>query len=186
VYGIVQQSGGNIWVDSEVHRGTAVHVYLPRLPLQTVGATVLQLDRVGTRPRGTETLLVVDDDEGVRNLAKRILASSGYRVLTAGTGDEALALCAGHDGPIALVLSDVVMPKMSGPELAHELARLRPAAKVVFMSGYAGDAVQHRGLPDAGSHFIDKPFTALALTQKIRLVLDEVTSGVSHALPETE
>ncbi len=78
------------------------------------------------------------------------------------------------------------MPKMSGPELAHELALLRPAARVVFMSGYAGDAVQHRGLLDAVSHFIDKPFTALALTQKIRRVLDEVTSDVSHALPDPE
>ena len=185
VYGIVQQSGGNIWIDSEVGRGTVIRAYFPRLPTRPLGATVLEHERT-VSPRGTETVLVVDDDEGVRNLAKRILASSGYTVLTAGTGDEALALCAGHDGPIALVLSDVVMPKMSGPELAHELARLRPAARVVFMSGYAGDAVEHRGLLDAGSHFIDKPFTALGLTQKIRRVLDEVTRDSSHVMPEAE
>ncbi len=178
VYGIVQQSGGNVWIYSEVDRGTTIHVYLPRLPLLTVGATVLAHDGIAAKPRGTETVLVVDDDEGVRNLAKRILASSGYTVLTAGTGEEALALCAGYGGRIALVLSDVVMPKMSGTMFAEELARIRPAAKVVFMSGYAGDAVQHRGVLDERSHFIDKPFTALGLTQKIRLTLDEATSDV--------
>jgi PAS domain S-box-containing protein len=186
VYGIVQQSGGNIWVYSEVDRGTAIHVYFPRLSALASDATVAPTRTASTRPRGTETILVVEDEEAVRNLAKRILSSTGYTVLTANDGREALELCSAYDGPIALALSDVVMPKMGGPAFAHELMRVRPSTKVVFMSGYSGDAVQHRGVLEAGTRFVEKPFTAAGLAQTIRLALDEVTSDASHALTEAE
>jgi len=122
--------------------------------------------------KGTETILVVEDEEALREVAKRILHGAGYKVLTAKDGDEALVLCAQHASEIHLLLTDVVMPRMSGRVLADRLTKTRPALRVIYMSGYMDDAIVHHGALDAGTHFIGKPFTAEDLTGKVRRVLD--------------
>jgi PAS domain S-box-containing protein len=170
VYGIVKQSGGDIWVYSEPGRGTTFKIHLPRLqgavaPGPTVKPAV-------TRSVGSETILLVEDEEGVRNIAKRILGMAGYTVLTAGSASDALLTCEAHQGKIHLLLTDVVMPQTSGKALAERLALARPETKVLYMSGYTDEAIVHHGTLDAGTNFIGKPFTAVDLTRKIREVLD--------------
>jgi signal transduction histidine kinase/CheY-like chemotaxis protein len=170
VYGIVKQSGGNIWVYSEVGRGTTFKVYLPRVeaPLEPRARAAA---RSGAT-RGTETVLLVENDPGVRALAGRVLHEHGYTVLEARDCDEALRVGRGHEGEIALVLTDLVMPSASGPDVAEELTALRPGVKLVFMSGYTENAAfRQRGL-EPGTAFLDKPFTPAALAQKVREVLD--------------
>lgn len=169
VYGIVKQSGGNVWVYSEPGRGTTFKVYLPAV--DEAGDTLRFLRP--TAPRGgSESVLVVEDEEAVRKLAKRILESAGYRVFTAASGVEALAFAESHQGPIDLVLTDVVMPGMSGRQVASRLLAIRPASKVLYMSGYTDNAIVHHGVLDDGTNFIGKPFTAVDLTRKVREVLD--------------
>ncbi len=169
VYGIVKQSGGNVWVYSEPGRGTTFKVYLPAV--DEVGDTLRFLRP--TAPRGgSESVLVVEDEEAVRKLARRILESAGYRVFTAASGVEALAFAESHQGPIDLVLTDVVMPGMSGRQVASRLLAIRPAIKVLYMSGYTDNAIVHHGVLDDGTNFIGKPFTAADLTRKVREVLD--------------
>lgn len=170
VYGIVKQSGGNIWVYSEVGRGTTFKVYLPcvdrcteEFELSTDESKVLI---------GNETVLLVEDEEMVRDMAKEILQESGYQVLEAKHGHEALLIAEQHHGPIHLMLSDVVMPQMSGRELAEQLTPLRREMKVLYMSGYTDDAIVHHGVLDEGMAFIGKPFTPNALAHKLREVLN--------------
>ncbi len=170
VYGIVRQSGGNIWVYSEAGRGTTFKIYLPR-----TDSAVETLEVSGGQdesPIGTETVLLVEDEEMVRDMTHEILLMSGYRVLEAKHGGEALAVCKQHDGPIHLMLTDVVMPQINGRQLAERLVPLRPEMRVLYMSGYTDDAIVHHGVLDDGMAFIEKPFTPNALARKVREALD--------------
>jgi PAS domain S-box-containing protein len=171
VYGIVQQSGGHIWVYSEQGQGTTFKVYLPRERSATV-ATVITPPTVPMRSTGTETILVVEDEEALRKVARRSLEAAGYQVLTAADGDEALLESAQHAGEVHLLLTDVVMPRMSGRAVAQAILMTRPTVKVLYMSGYTENAISHHGALDAGTHFLAKPFTSTALKEKVRAVLD--------------
>jgi CheY-like chemotaxis protein len=172
VYGIVKQSGGNVWVYSEPGLGTTFKVYLRR-DLPDISLRVVKPSAVPKEFSGTETLLVVEDEEALRNVAVRILETAGYHVISAGHGDEALLNAAGYDGEIRLLLTDVVMPRMGGRTLAEALLNMRPTLKVLYMSGYTDDAILHHGVLDAGTHFLGKPFTSADLTRKVREILDE-------------
>ena len=169
VYGIVKQSGGHVWVYSEPGRGTSFKIYLPRVtaPVESVGAAT-----VPTTLRGTETVLVVENEAPVRELARRMLEAKGYVVLTAAAPAEAIALVERHAPPIHLLLTDVIMPEMDGPTLARRLAAARPELRVLFVSGYANEAIVHQGVLDPGVAYLAKPFTADALARKVREVLD--------------
>jgi two-component system cell cycle sensor histidine kinase/response regulator CckA len=171
VYGIVKQSGGHIWVYSEVGRGTTFKMYLPRV--DAAADAVIVSEALPPPPRGVETVLLAEDDEGVRMLARETLEGSGYTVLEARNPEEALRLAREHRGPIHLLVTDVVMPAMSGRALADQLATTRPGIPVLFMSGYTGDAIVLHGVLDAGAAFLQKPFTPSALARQIRNVLDQ-------------
>jgi CheY-like chemotaxis protein len=171
VYGIVKQSGGDIWVYSEPGQGTTFKIHLPRLP-STVASGPTAKPPV-TRTVGTETILLVEDEEGVRNIARRILSMAGYTVLMAGNGGDALLARDAHPGQIHLLVTDVVMPQMSGKELAERLTLASPGIKVLYMSGYTDNAIVHHGTLDPGTNFIAKPFAAADLTRKVREVLDK-------------
>jgi nitrogen-specific signal transduction histidine kinase/ActR/RegA family two-component response regulator len=172
VYGIVKQSGGNIWVYSEPGRGTTFKIYLPWKMSSTTTVTGSRLAAVTTRPTGTETILVVEDEEAVRDITKRILCAAGYNVLAAASPNDALLTCNAHQGQVHLLLTDVVMPQMSGRVLAERLVLVRPGIKILYMSGYTDDAIVHHGTLDPGTNFIAKPFSAADLTTKVRAVLD--------------
>ncbi|MGI5861049.1 MAG: PAS domain-containing protein [Myxococcales bacterium] len=175
VYGIVKQSGGNIWVYSERGQGTTFKVYLPRVDLP---ATETRRRSPAVIAPGTETVLVVEDESAVRKLVERILRLAGYRVLSGANGGEALLLCEKHGDKIDLLLTDVVMPQMSGRELAERLALLSPQLKVLYMSGYTNHAIVHHGVLEPGTRFIGKPFSAPELTYKVREALDASDSRV--------
>jgi PAS domain S-box-containing protein len=169
VYGIVKQSGGYIGVSSEVGKGTIFRIYLPRIKEELdesgpAGSGVAAL-------QGTETLLLVEDEEGVRALVRNVLREKGYRVLEASGGEEALELSELYGGQIDLLVTDVVMPQMSGRELARRLANSRPQTKVLYISGYADNAVWSEGGLDSGGAFLQKPFSPEALARKVREVL---------------
>ena len=169
-YGIVKQSGGNIWVYSEPDVGTTFKVYLPR---QAAGAGAgLRVKRAHPGGGRGETVLVVEDEVGVRAAVRRILANAGYTVILASGGGEALATCRSHAGSIDLLLTDVVMPGMDGREVALAVGKMFPDARALFMSGYAENAIVHQGILDAGTHYIAKPFNATELTQRVREILD--------------
>ena len=170
VYGIVKQSGGNVWVYSEPGDGTVFKVFLPRFDQESEVAIKPLIEMVA--PRGSETILLVEDEDVVRGLARQILEEAGYNVLDARGGDEAIRLCRDLRGPIDLLLTDVVMPEASGKEVADRLTKLRPATCVLYMSGYTDDAIVHHGVVDSDVEFIQKPFTPVALAQKVREVLD--------------
>ena len=169
VFGIVQQSGGNIWVYSEPGKGTTFKIYLPKASGE-VDAPKLQYSP--TTLRGTETILVVEDEDQVRAVVVSALRRQGYQVLTPQTADEAVLLCEQHAGPIDLLLADVVMPQVSGPELARRLSTLRPDMKVICMSGYTDDSIVRHGVLEAGMAYIQKPITPTVLATKLREVLD--------------
>jgi len=170
VYGIVKQHGGNIWIYSEPAQGTAVKIYLPRVEM---GAAKVESHRAAGRElRGSETILVVEDEPDVRSLVVRLLRSMGYWVLEASRPDEALMVCLRHKGPVHLLLTDVVMPQMSGRDLLDRLRPLRPDIRVLFTSGYTEEAL-HRKVLKPDTAFLQKPFTEEALARKVRDVLDE-------------
>jgi two-component system cell cycle sensor histidine kinase/response regulator CckA len=173
VFGIVQQSGGSIWVYSEPGKGTTFKVYLPRVDAE-VDAARPQL-AVSTL-RGTETVLLVEDEEQVRTIVQNILRRQGYQVMAAQHGEEALLLSEQSPGAIDLLLTDVVMPQMSGPELARRLVARRPEMRVLFMSGYTDETVIRHGVLETVA-FMQKPITPASLTRRVREVLDSDRAG---------
>ena len=169
VYGIVKQSGGSIWVYSELGEGTVFKVYLPMV---SESATLKEeMKPALDSASGSETVLVVEDEEGVRSLIRLTLESAGFKVLETADAETALATCADHRGPIQLLLTDVVMPKMSGPRVAEKITAMRPDIKVLYMSGYTDDAIAHHGILGQDIPFLQKPFSPHALRKKIREVL---------------
>jgi len=169
VYGIVKQSGGHIWVYSEAGRGTTFKIYLPRVDAGAREHRPAAESAEGLT--GTETILLAEDDELLRNLARIILSDYGYRVLAAKNGAAAISIFESTEEPIHLLLTDVVMPGISGRELADRLTRLRPETKVLYMSGYTDDAIVHHGVLDEGVNFLQKPFTSDALARRVREIL---------------
>jgi CheY-like chemotaxis protein len=175
VYGIVKQSGGNIWVYSEPGLGTTFKIYLPRVDAVPVVAS--PPERRAARHQGSEVILVVEDDAAVRTVVSRILRTGGYAVLEASNGTQALNICANPDIGVDLIITDIVMPEMGGREFARLLGDLRPAARMLFMSGYTEFGVTQNTLLAPGAAFIEKPFTMEALARKVRDVLDESSTG---------
>ena len=170
VYGIVKQSGGHIWLYSELGAGTTFKIFFPRVdqavddPLETTDATL---------PGGTETVLVVEDDDRIRTLVHEVLAAAGYSVMIARNGEEALRESDQSPHPIDLLLTDVVLPQLNGKEIAIRVKQRHPAIKVLFMSGYTGNAMSHHDvIEEAKTEFLQKPFTPQALCQKVRALLD--------------
>ena len=173
VFGIVQQSGDHVWVYSEPGRGTTFKIYLPRVDAAVEAVRAIEPPAT---LRGSETILLAEDDDQVRAVALGILRKRGYRVIEARNAGEALRQSEKHAGTIHLLLSDVVMPEMSGPELGRRLASARPDMKVLCMSGYTDDSIVRHGVLEAGIAYLQKPLTADALTTKVREVL-ESSSG---------
>jgi nitrogen-specific signal transduction histidine kinase len=172
VFGIVRQSGGTIWVDSELGRGTTFQVFFPTVD----GAARTRAAPPSVAParvlRGTETILVVENEEAVRVLACAILRKHGYDVLEAQSGGDAFLICEQHPSVIHLLLTDMVMPRMSGRQLAERLHVIRPEMKVLYMSGYTSDPVLRHGILESSIAFLQKPITPEALSRKVRDVLE--------------
>ena len=169
VYGIVRQSGGHVSVESELGVGTTFKIYLPTVDASHEADSV---SSEGTLGAGSETILLVEDEEQVRIIAQEVLETMGYSVLAAANGEQALEIARQYEGPIHLALTDVVMPQMGGRELIDRLIPLRPNIKVIYMSGYTDDAIMRHNLLDDKVQFIQKPFAAYALARKVRQVLD--------------
>ena len=179
VYGIVKQSGGYIWVYSEPDRGTTFKIYLPRVdqPVETAGME----HRPRNIQRGTETILLVEDDSQLRQLSSSVLAHCGYKMLVAATPEEGLEICRENHHHIHLLITDVVMPRMNGRQLAEQILRLSPNVRVLYISGYTSNAIVHYGVLDSGLWFLPKPFTLSALMAKVREVLDSASSQAKPA-----
>src|SRR5215472_5787050 len=175
VYGIVKQSGGYIWVYSEPSQGTTFKIYLPRVdqPAEGVGSEQHPVNVL----RGTETILLVEDDPQLRQLSTSVLAHCGYNVLTASTPEEGLAICENNHSDIRLLITDVVMPRINGRQLAERVIKMRPQIRVLYISGYTDNAIVHYGVLDPGLWFLPKPFTLSALVGKVREVLDAPTNS---------
>jgi CheY-like chemotaxis protein len=169
VYGVVKQLGGDIWVYSEPGQGTTFKLYFPRVTenASLPAASPVEADRAPS----TEAILVVEDEQAVRDLTVKILRKLGHTVLAAANGTEAIEIATSHSGPIALLLTDVVMPNMSGRQVAEHLLKLRPELKVLYLSGYTDNTVVHHGVLEDGVEFLPKPFSREALARKIRDVL---------------
>ena len=186
VYGIVKQSGGYIWVNSETGKGTTFKIYFPRLaemaeaPAQALAAAAT--DTVRTEP-GTETILLVEDEANLRYLARQFLEKQGYRVIEAADGAVAMQIAVAHEGVIQLLLTDVIMPGMNGRELAQRISEIRPHTKVLYMSGYTENVIGRNGTLDAGIHLLQKPFTLRDLKNAVREVLDYVPSPREATMP---
>ena len=173
VYGIVKQSGGYIWVYSEMGRGTTFKVYLPRVVerVEESSRGLGAMPQVEAPVPAAETILLVEDEEGVREVAREFLEIMGYKVLETRSPADAMRIAQNHPGEIHLLLTDVVMPEMGGRDLAERLQRIRPRMKVLYMSGYTDDAIVHHGVLDADTPFLQKPFARDTLERKVREVL---------------
>ena len=170
VYGIVRQSGGYVSVESEPGKGTTFRIYMPRREAQGRPAVTAAAEEGA--PGGEETILLVEDERALKDLNSEVLRQYGYRVIEAVSGEKALEIAAEHMGGIDLLLTDVVMPGLSGSDLARGLRASRPATKILYMSGYPDDALVHHGVSDLSAAFIEKPFAPAALARKVREVLD--------------
>jgi CheY-like chemotaxis protein len=173
VYGIVKQSGGYVWIYSEQGLGTTVKLYFPEVSAAAAFTTTEQRPATNEKKRGSETILLVEDEAAVRGLASRILEKQGYRVIAAQHGREAMEIASKEEGHIHLVLTDVVMPGMNGRGLVERLSGIRPRIKSLYMSGYTDDDIIRRGFIEPSKSFLQKPFTSDALLQTVRKVLDE-------------
>jgi CheY-like chemotaxis protein len=171
VYGIVKQSGGYIWVYSEPGHGTTFKIYLPRIEEESAAGGRDVRPDTRSLQRGSETVLLVEDEKGVRELAREYLEMIGYTVIDAESGHTALELASMHAGPIDLLMTDVVMPGISGRELADRVVQVRPGIKVLFMSGYTDQAVVHHGILEDDAVLLQKPFTLATLASKLREIL---------------
>ena len=192
VYGIVKQSGGYIWVFSEVGRGTTFKIYLPRVASIGEQATAQVAAPVEYRKvePGTETILLVEDEANLRYLARQYLEKQGYKVIEAADGAVAMQIAVAHEAMIHLLLTDVIMPGMNGRELAQRIAEIRPNVKILYMSGYTENVIGHNGMLDAGIRLLQKPFNLRDLKSKVREVLDatptppEVAMSMQSAEPQ--
>jgi CheY-like chemotaxis protein len=173
VYGIVKQSNGNIWVYSEPGQGTTFKIYLPAAAKIASKDDKIKIEKPNDL-RGTETILVVEDDESLRKMAVKALKKYSYTVLSAMNGQEALQLCEKHKDKIHLIVTDVIMPGMSGKELADRLKDLMPDVKVLFISGYTDNAIVHHGVLEKGIKFLQKPFTPVILARRVREMLGKL------------
>jgi CheY-like chemotaxis protein len=170
VYGVVKQSGGYIWVDSELGKGASFQIFLPRVD-EPVTATA-ENPPSESLLTGTETVLLVEDAEPLRKLAQSFLAEHGFQVLSAANGEEAIQLAKTCQRPIHLLLTDVVMPGMNGRALAEQLLPMQPQVRILYMSGYTDSFIAGHGVLEPGTHLLHKPFTEQALLRKVRQVLD--------------
>jgi PAS domain S-box-containing protein len=170
VYGIVKQAGGDIWVYSELGQGSTFKLYFPRVMEKTLAPVAVESEQPA---ESMETVLVVEDEQAVRDLTVKMLQRLGYRILTAASGAEALEICREHSGSIEVLLTDVVMPGMSGRQLADALLPTRPDMKVLFLSGYTDDTIVHHGVLDRTVEFLAKPFSRELLAKKLRAVLEK-------------
>jgi len=172
VYGIVKQSGGNIWVYSEPGKGTTFKIYLPRVE-EEVDA-LPRRDEPSDLPKGNETILLVEDDSSVRDLAVRFLRGQGYTILEATNGNEAIRIARkSKKEKVHLLLTDMVMPQMGGKELVERFRSIHPEIKVLFISGYTDTAITHHGLSEPNTALLQKPFSLTSLAKKVREVLDK-------------
>jgi CheY-like chemotaxis protein len=179
-YGIVQQLGGAIYPESELGKGTIFSVFLPRIDLP---AEPTPRPRETAIQRGTETVLLVEDEPLVRDIAKSALSDQGYQVLEAEHGEEALVVAREHGAEIQLVLTDVVMPKMGGRELVEQLRKVRPGIRVLYMSGYTAASIDEQDVVEPGTSFLRKPFALAEMLGKVREVLDAARAPVSGTTP---
>jgi DNA-binding response OmpR family regulator len=171
VYGVVKQSGGYIWADSAPGKGATFQIFLPRI--EEVVTPVAENKSPAATLQGTETVLLVEDAEALRKLARSFLLEHGFSVLVASNGEEATQVAKNFSGPIHLLLTDVVMPGMNGRALSDHLHPKRPEMKVLFMSGYTDSFIAGHGVLEEGMHLLHKPFTEEVLIGKIREVLDQ-------------
>jgi CheY-like chemotaxis protein len=173
VYGIVKQSGGYVWIYSEPGLGTTLKLYFPEVSAAAAFTNVEYKPNTKVAARGSETILLVEDEEAVRGLTSRILEKQGYRVIVAEHGREAMDIATREEGRIDLVLTDIVMPGMNGRGLVERLSGIRPRIKSLYMSGYTDDDIVRRGFIEPSKSFLQKPFTSESLLQTVRKVLDE-------------
>jgi CheY-like chemotaxis protein len=169
VHGIVVQAGGRVEVESAPAQGTTFTVFLPRAEEEFAP---VDLSKQVATVRGTETILLAEDEAAVRRFTRTVLEANGYTVLEAANGEDGVHVAAGHPGPIHLIISDVVMPRMGGWDLAEKVGEIRPGIKVLFISGYADDESLRSGLPQTSKTFLQKPFSPSTLAAKVRQSLD--------------